>query len=64
MSIEPEIKKAIEDSVEEMSQDDSVSRQIISWLEAINKNTLSDSDKAQRLELIYESIKIENSYED
>ncbi|WP_107666885.1 CxC ATPase DNA modification system associated small protein [Cyanothece sp. BG0011] len=64
MSIEHEIKKAIEDSVEEMGQDDSVSRQIIAWLEAINKNTLSDSDKAQRLELIYESIKVQNYDED
>ena len=64
MSIEHEIKRAIKDSVEEMGQNDSVSRQIIAWLEAINKNSLSDSEKADKLELIYDAIKVENSYED
>ncbi len=64
MSIEHEIKQAIEESVQEIGQDDSVSRQIIAWLEAINKNTLSDSDKADKLDLIYDAIKVENSYED
>lgn len=58
MSIEPEIKQAIEESVQEIAQDDSVSRQIIAWLEAINKNPLSDSDKAEKLDLIYDSIKV------
>ncbi|MEA5533731.1 CxC ATPase DNA modification system associated small protein [Crocosphaera sp. XPORK-15E] len=67
MSIEPEIKQAIEESVTEMGQSDSVLRQIIAWLEAISNNKLSDRDQAQRLELIYDAIKVEkneNSYED
>lgn len=63
MSIEPEIKQAIEESVQEMGQDDSVSRQIIAWLEAINKNPLSDSEKADKLDLIYDAIKVDNYHE-
>ncbi|MDJ0601713.1 MAG: hypothetical protein QNJ37_23070 [Crocosphaera sp.] len=63
MSIEPEIKQAIEDSVKQMGQDDSVSRHIIAWLEDINKKSLSESDKAEKLDLIYDAIKVDNSYE-
>lgn len=67
MSLDEEIKKAIQDSVQEMSQPDSVAQRLIAWLEAMSNSQLSATEKSQRLDLIYQAINIEeleNSNED
>ncbi|MGD1804194.1 CxC ATPase DNA modification system associated small protein [Dapis sp. BLCC M126] len=57
--VDEEIKKAIRESVSEASQPETVASRLIKWLEAISEQNLSETDKSERLELVYDAIKIE-----
>ncbi len=57
--LDEEIKKAIRESVLEASQPEAVANRLIKWLEEMSKQNLNETDKSERLELVYDAIKIE-----
>ena len=57
--LDEEIKKAIRESVLEASQSEAVANRLIKWLEEMSKQNLSETDKSERLEIVYGAINIE-----
>ncbi|OZH52555.1 hypothetical protein AFK68_23570 [Hydrocoleum sp. CS-953] len=57
--LDKEIEKAIRESVSEASQAEAVANRLIKWLEEMSKQNLNETDKSERLELVYDAIKIE-----
>ncbi|MGD1711905.1 CxC ATPase DNA modification system associated small protein [Dapis sp. BLCC M172] len=57
--LDEEIKKAIRESVSEASQPETVANRLIKWLEEMSKQNLSETDKSERLDLVYDAINID-----
>ena len=57
--LDEEIKKAIRESVLEVSQPEAVANKLIKWLEEMSKQNLIETDKSERLEVVYGAINIE-----
>ena len=57
--LDEEIKKAIRESVLEVSQPEAVANKLIKWLEAMSEQNLSETDKSTHLDVVYDAINIE-----
>jgi hypothetical protein len=61
MPLDPKIQTAIQTAAKELRQSRNLPQQIISWLESISSGNESLDDREavhRRLELIFESVKI------
>ncbi|MGK7922863.1 MAG: CxC ATPase DNA modification system associated small protein [Trichodesmium sp.] len=57
--LDKEIEKAIRESVSEASQAEAVANRLIKWLEEMSKQNFNETDKSERLKLVYDAINIE-----
>lgn len=59
MSLDPRIKSAVQEAVQELGQPSTVADRLVAWLESIadGNEQLSDRDSVhRRLELLYDSV--------
>lgn len=56
MNLDPELIKAVEDSVKEAGQKASVAALLIAWLDASSKGAVTAEDDSRRLDLIRSAL--------